>query len=719
MSYKTIFKKGNNGTLTAYEQAIVEIGSILETKKSLIGDKDLVSGLLGLESVSDSTLSSISRPVNEMMSALRGTSLVTLMQDQGYTDDQISAGLEHATYQALTYTSGKKYYSGAESKPSISGDNVELVMASDADVYGLESFDPVSVVNYVPATIVAMAMTRNSKFEDLFFPSLFVPAGSSGYDLDVKMPIIYSTTLRSTNGDKFNIVQNPLVQAVINPSILEGEQTTLIPYADDSKPSVVAKLVAAADIPTRDIMIGSTPVPMRPIKFAQEVDLMGLSSMPALMNNGVYDESDQLDPAINIGTVYWKLVIDDGTGGAGTVTAYYGTDISRQQMSQLNKNPAGKGQDFLTGLDASLVLDNTMDPLNGNTVDEVNAAIAAAYGLTPGHRFTLVNTMVLSANANTEHGSMRVYANALSMTSLFDEQGQRIDPVASIPVGTSIGLTPLGYFPQARRTNSNMRSNGIIVDMHVSYKYRYYLTLSAPIISQTPLNGDNMITLDGLAATARLRTSGRCVAEMLKLEQTLRSVSGLSFAEKLPGERAGVTPTYVPRTVDVLQEVAVLSSRENIPALQGALVSAISLAYNQMIKQSNYVAALEANNLSADSFRLIMVTDNGIAPLLMTAGDLRTFGEQRDYAIASSSNANFYGKIYLSLALKTESDQMHPLSFGRLLETPSLTYQGNFTRNNRITTEVHTVVRAKPYILLPILGVIDVLNLDKLFVTQV
>lgn len=714
----SIFKTKKTPT-RSYEQAIVEVGVVLETVASLTKDKTLMDNMLGLESLSDDQLLTVSRPVNEVINSLRATSLTQLMVENGFTEQQILTGLEHAAYQVLTFNSGKKYYNASENKVTSVGEMMEVVHSTDEGVYGLESFDPISVEKYMPATIVAMAMTRNSKFEELFFPTQFVPAGSSGFDLIVKMPIIYSTTPRSTSGDKFNIVTNPLVAAVMNPSILEGEQTTLVPWADDADAKVVAALVAAAKVPTFNVAVGSIQVPTRPIKFAADVDLISLSGHPGLLANHVYDETDQLDSAMNIGKVYYEVTIDDGVGGAATRSAVYEYDISRAQMSQLNKNPSGQGQDYLTGLDASVLLTNTAVPLSGSTQAEMNTAISTAYALTPGQRFTLISTMVLSATANTNDAHMRTFCNQFKLTELYKQNGDKINAENSIVAGTTITITGLGYFPQTRRTNSNMRSNGIIVDMHVAYTYRYYLTLSAPIISQTPINGDNMITLDGLTATAKLRTSGRCVKEMLKLEQMLKSVTGLTFAEKLPGERAGVTPSYVPRVVDVAQEVATLSSRENIPALQGALVSAISLTFNQMIKQSNYIAALEANGLSSDAFDLILVTDNAINPLLMTAGDLRTFGENRDYKIAASSNNDFHGKIYLALTLKNSGDEMHPLCFGRLLETPSLTYQGNFQRNGRTTTEVHTVVRAKPYVLLPVLGVIEVQNLHSLYVTSV
>lgn len=712
----SIFKTTRNDN-SLYERAIADVAVVMQNHKSVITDKALNTSMLGLEDLNDDQLMSVSRPANEIMNSLRTSSLVTLLADQGFNQEQISTGLEHAAYQLMTYNTGSKFYKAALTKVSTTGDTMEI-MTNDEDGVGLESFDPITIEDYLPATIVAMAMTRNTKFEDMFFPSQFVPAGSSGYDLVVKMPIIYSTTPRSTNGSKFAIVQNPLVAAVIDPSILEGEQTTLIPYANDADADVTALLVPASQIPTKHVNIGSVAVPTRPIRFSADPDLISLSSHPGLLANSVYDETDQLDPALNIGVVSYMLTIDDGVGGASTKTAFYEYDISSIQMSQLYQNAAGQAQGYHTNVSAPIVLTNKDAPVNGSTLAEINEAIANAYGLTLGQRFTLISTMSLSANANTADSHMQVFANEFKLTELFKQDGTRLDAQSAIASGTTITITPLGWTPKARRTNANMRSNGIIVDMNVAYTYRMYLTLSAPIISQTPVNGDNVITLDGLTATAKLRTSGRCVDELLKLERSLRSVSGLSFAEKLPGERAGVKPTYVKRTINVQNEVSTLSSRENIPALQGALSSAITLTFNQLIKQSNYIPALEANNLSQDAFELLMVTDYGIEPILMTSGDLRTFGENRAYKIAGSSNKHFDGKIYLTLGLKTPGEVAHPLHFGRLLETPSLTYKGDFARNGRTVTEVHTVVRAKPYVFLPVLGVIDVVGMDTLFVTS-
>jgi len=133
----------------------------------------------------------------------------------------------------------------------------------------------------------------------------------------------------------------------------------------------------------------------------------------------------------------------------------------------------------------------------------------------------------------------------------------------------------------------------------------------------------------------------------------------------------------------------------------------------------------------ASAYEIIAVTNVEMAPHFMVDGDPRTFGDSRNFVITQSLNKFFsydktdasgnvsrVAKIYMSFRRSVRSDEMHPLDFGRLLLSPSITYDIAINRNNRTTQEIHTIPRANAYVTLPILMRIDVIGLENLYVDE-
>lgn len=711
------------------QMAVDDVAAVMATAGITFQNKELANNLIGLESLNDMQYQTASSSIESLKDALRDTSLAKTLF-KGFTDEQIDVGLEAAAYTLMTGAAGGEFYAAA-AVPAAQGFGAgQLVHPNDGSgsAFALESFDPVTVQKYLPATAVANARAAIlGDFEETFFPQQLVPAGQNGVDVYVTIPKVFTLTPRTSDaGGPYNIVKTSLIQAVITPSVLESNATTLVPYATgstgptsptDTTVGTDPYLIAASVIPTTQVVVDGIAVNTRPIVFGKTVDIIQLSNAPGLITVGVLDETDALDPIVNVGKVFYDLTVTTPTGTAGapvTISAVFSQDVSNQVGTLLTQVPAGRSQALQTTANVSLFINNSFQTISGTSATTIISTLESVLGLSAGAAFNLVATANLAAQADTELGNLLVNANQSPITAAYGPNNSPLPLTLLSGTNLSVTVTPLGYLPAARRTNSNLRQNGTIVDSNTTKTFRFPVNLSAPIISQSPIGGSTNTTLEGLSAAARIRQNGRAVVALQNAELALQTSNGITAATPIIGSEF-VVPTYVNKTLDVTQFVTTVNSQENLLNLRGALTSAITNAVNQLLIQSNYPAALELTTGSPDSFEIIVVTDQEIAPHIWESGDIRTFGDTRKYVITKSNNSFFKGKIYFSFRRSDRSDEIHPLDFGRMLVTPPLTYDVAINRNGRTTNEIHTIPRVNAYVTLPILGVINVLNLETLY----
>jgi hypothetical protein len=585
-------------------------------------------------------------------------------------------------------------------------------------VYSLESFDPVSAIKYIAATAVANAQSIVAGgFEEVWFPTQIVPPGQSGVDFQVTLPKLYTPSARNADSTPFQIKRVSTIEAILDPSLLESESTTVVPYA--SSATLPTQLVPAAQIPTVDKLINGVTVPTRPIKFGEEVDIIQLSSAPGLLRLGVFDETDSLDPIMNIGTIFYKLEVKTGVGtpGAVTNTCYLSSDISSQNGALLTQAPTGEAQQYHTTSMAHVYINPGIVPVNGDSKATIVSALEGILGIAPGTKFNILATFRLTAEAKTDRGHFLVNANNNVVAKLYNAANAEIALTPLTATGVEVVVSPLGYLPNVRRTNSNLRQDGTIIDNNTTVTYRFPVSLSAPIVSVAPIGAVNTTTLEGLGRVARIRQNGRCVTALKNLEVFLSNINGIPAQSPIIGAEY-VIPTYVPHSIDVSQIVVTMNSKDALENLRGQLAASLTNMVNEALIKSHYLAALEEQVGDIDGYEVIVVTDPRIAVHIWESGDIRTFGDNRKYVITKSNNKFFLDKIYFSFRRKSRTGELHPLDFGSLLYTPSLTYDVQLNRNGHTAVQIHTVPIANAYATLPILGVLHVSGLETMYVSE-
>lgn len=699
------------------DTVVNELRAIVANGGSRYTSLESAANVIGMESLKEADFAVIQSSYADMMHDLRGSGLALELM-KGVEPEQLEVALEACALTLMSGANPEAYYAAAIQNAVAPAGGV-LVNTQQSgmafnDTFGMESFDPVSVQKYLAYTAVANALSViNGDFESVFFPPQIVPAGQTGIDVDIRIPRVFAMNTRTNNGVPISFVKHSIIDALVDSSILDIDATTVVPYA--SSATLPVTLVPNSVIATTTRVIDGVNVDTRPILFGQEVDVIALSSAPGLLKNGAFDTTDSLDPVMNVGTVYYKLSVVTGIGSTPVTTeVILAADVSAQTGTQLTQVAAGVIQQYHANPHVELVIKQDFVPVMG-TASSVVGQIEGILGVASGTHWTITGSMRLAANANIETAVMVVDATGAKLTRSFDSNGIET-PVAALNTSThTVTIVPVGYVPNVRRTNSNLRTNGTIIDNNTVITYRFPIKLSSPIVSQSPVGTLSSTTLEGLTQAMRIRNNGNCVKALKQLEVVLAANNGIPPQSSMMGAEM-VKPYYVRDSMDLQTVVNNMQSQYALADMRGALLAAVSNMANELLIKSNYLAALEFCTNSNEGFEIIIVTDTQIGSNLMESGDNRSFGDRRKYRIATSLNSFFKGKIYISFRRSDRGTGMHPLDFGGQLITPALTYDVQVSRNSATVKEIHTIPRTVPYATLPVLGRIDVNNLDLLFV---
>lgn len=583
---------------------------------------------------------------------------------------------------------------------------------ADASQFTLQGFDAAASDQWaaVSAAVNAMA-TVTSTFEQLFFRQIIVPAGSGGYDVSMAIPHVQSVSIRgNASGTPYSINRIPLVKALRDSSILRNLDTTVFPVATDG--TTPAKLVPVAEWPNRSETQGGHTFNTRPILFGTEVDLLGVSTHPGVVPVGGYDETDQIEPTVNCGKVCMQVSMTDGGAPATTIVAKFEYDISKQVGAFLQKAAAGSDRAYITNAPFRVVLTEKTEfvAVSGGTAAEFRELVNAGIGQAADARFKMVIRVRLAAASNTEFSNTRIDNTETAVEALYGTGNAAkifTAPHAATP-------TAKGYFPLARRTSSNFRTQGKILDGSVINNFRFPVMLSAPFIFQHPHAGQPSISVDHLAAAQRALVNNNAHLALLAARSTIQAEDGLANATPALSKDL-VVPTYRYRELDVAANVLTMNSKDGLANMRAVLQQALIHEFNQGILDSNVLCAAEFLYGNADVLEPIVVTDPKIYGYLMEAGDPRFMGNNREFSLSMTQNDDFAGKIFMSVRRKTADATPSPVDFGMFLNTPTLIHTIDVWRNNRTNKETHSVACNAHYVTCPFLIEIDVVGLEDYY----
>lgn len=753
-------------------KAVEEIKLIMANRGAKYSSRELAGNVIGLESLRDNNESEFNNTKGvliELMSELeRNTNISELIKRQTTDPAKRSFALEAMALTMLTGQNLSAAYKASSAKSLQDSRFITIAPNDGTNSYSIESFEETKSAQYLAATAVANSQAAiPGNFEETWFPQIMIPAGQSGYDVVVTVPKVLVSNLRNIALDAsgsaaFSMKKVSLLEAVYDPSILNSLATAIVPNPGWNSGAFTAVLAPTAGgssaVPTLasgqtalQTTVAGNVVNTLPILFNTSVDLIAISNNQLLLSNGALDVTDALDPVVNIGSIIYGLQITSGGGAPVVAGVIASQDISNQVGALLTQKPQGAVQSLQTVMTGYLYFSggytsaaNLNSPVltagGGSSASTQFGASAVAFaaqaesawGITGGAGFTLVFSIQLSAEANTETGNMIVTIGGTPKLVQVQDSAGNPYPIATS--GTyAWTLVPIGFLPKARRTNSNLRVNGTIIDPNTTVNYRLPIQLSAPFTSQAPINSNNNMPLEGLGHTTRLWIHGLCVTALTNMEAFLQTAWNLPmvvntnslgssnyFYEYQSPIMGGefVIPYYITSKIDVAAMTTSLNSMDNLTNLRGALTSALTNLSSALAFYSGYIRALQMVIGDIDAYEVIVVTDPNIAIHLMEAGDTRTIGDNRSYVITKSNHKDIVGKMYFSFRMKGNTDEVHPLNFGTKLFSPALTYEVQMFRQGRVNNEIQTIPRVNVYANLPVLGVINVVNLNTMYTTS-
>jgi hypothetical protein len=551
-----------------------------------------------------------------------------------------------------------------------------------------------------------------SNFDELFFPSEVVSAGESGVSVKLSIPYAFNRTKRAATGSAYQFEKKPLIHAIEDYKILEGESTTVYPNAAATAGND-GFLVAATDIANKTVVVNGVDVETRPIKFGTETDLLALSAVPGLIGNDQQDETDALDPNVSLGKVYVKVV---SANGGSPVTGVFEYDLSGTQGAVFAPPAEGSGNKMILNFSGKLALNNSMRTVASVASDDFG--INEALGVVAGDPWAIEFSVDCSGQVNHETGNIKVFNNGISITSAYanDAIVAKTSPEYAAMVADITSVELLGYLPKARRINANLRMKGIFIDNSESNSYYFPIQVGSPVASVRPVSSEGGgATVEGLVHALRIRSSNIAVTTLLAAKDRITQMqkSGAIQTNATTIGSHFVRPMVIERTLDVKQEIEIERSGDGYDDLRAFVIDEVTTIADKLALESGYLSALE-NFLAGDrEYEVIIGTDPRIAGLLMRSGDERTFGGKHPFRIESSLDLRVRGKLYISFRRKNKRG-VDPLSFGAHLTMPGLVHEvANSSRGGATVQEIQVQPRELHTVTLPVLGCLQIVNLDN------
>lgn len=715
--------KGRSGD--KIQNLVNTLKSTINSQGESFGNAEQTTALLSLESLAQPQANAVATHFDEVAAQIG-----TVMSQIGFEsfdestpegkarrDVALSAGAVAAMAVGNPLAYAQKAYGGVAS-PEAGVTLVEPQLAGAAgrmdyrDRASMEAFDDRELREHLPYSIAFnIFASRQDEFSERFYPTTVVTPDQAGLDVSVSRMLVFNEVKHAVSGKAANFAKKNLIDAAVDASILADESTRLVPVVldDDSNAAYfVPEAVVAASV----TKIAGVDVPTAPLVMNKEVDLLGISQYAPLIGAGLIDNTDSVDARVVLAALYLQIT-DDAAG--------YKFNTSRLARSAFVKSVEGNYREMnLQFSTRDLILDK-----DSKAVD--NSANAAFAGIVSG-QYTVRVAVDVNGVLNVETGTLKVYASGLTVASITDSSGN--DVSTSAGAGATIkaaveACTIAGYDLQANRTNANRRTRGHLIDTTVETE-RYTIPLGSPLSVPSPASSQrDAADLKALITAARLRNSNNAVTALLNYADSLKAyVKGPKRKDIVPAVqgmgRYLVEPFFEEHTLDMLLSTNSIKSHEKAADITSVLVNAIRDVAYRMYRDSKYQAALDALSGGAGETPTLLVgTDQVLVRHLIVSGDTRTFGTAFEKAaVVASLDRRMAGKIVLSFA-RDKADGPDPLTFGAHAWIPELTSSVMVNRNGATIKEAMVQPRTLHINNLPVMAVINVINLSQVLADRV
>jgi hypothetical protein len=575
------------------------------------------------------------------------------------------------------------------------------------------------------STAYNLAASRQDEFGETFFPTVVVTPDQAGFSMSVRLIQVYQEQQRNVSGVvNPNFQKKNVIQAYIDPTILQNDQTKIVPVYQSAS---AAMFVSPSLVATQTVTVGTDDVDTGPLAMGVELDLMGISQRESLIATGVLDSTDAIDKLVNLENLYLQV---QNTGG--TVKEVIKLPTLRMPLS----NFVAANQ----GLDQRVTLNFYTDsmPINAMTTQyNGSPSVLLAPLVSAGYNVRL--SIRVSGELNLQLGQTSLFAANVQVFSVKDNTGTLLS-TASGNGETIANLfansTLLGYDLSARFANMNRRQRGQLLDVS-TYTQIYQVPLLSPITVPRPMtqgNSTDASDLAALIATTQIRTSNAAVTALQDIEATLASFQDtntednaiLDFDNGIIPRELGIAsflvqPYFQTFTMNIPDVIDSLTSSQRFEDIRNAIVNKIRDSAYRMYRDSGYKAAADTlYGGLAPAPTLLVGTDPVLKRYIIVDGDLRTAGITFDVKVVETMNINVKDKIYLTFGTKSGMEGTpDPLHFGFMAWKPELTIVLPLHRNGANSKELTVCPSFRHFGNLPVLTTIYVEGIEDVIDSKV
>jgi hypothetical protein len=678
-------------------------------------DASLSRAAVAMESMSDTHVSHLHNSIDRLQNALN----LIMQSGKSMGMEQVSVSSQEAGLVAGVMSGDISSWMRT-AKPMPTSTEGDRYIGTSSGVnrlsQAMEAYDEKENKNAAVYSVAYnMQAARQDEFGEALYPTVTVTPDQVGYTVSVHLVQVYNEVRRLATGALDQFRRRNIIHALRDPSILQNDLTKIVPiHAVGS----AANFVSSTLLTPRTVLLGDESLTTSALAFAKKFSLLGISQSASLLATGQQDSTDAIDTAVRLGAVYMHLF--DANGANPDINEIIKFTTADLPLATFNHAVQGNYRlmqlNFTT---SSLKIDADTKLVTG-------ASSVILAGVASGN-YTVRLGVTINGSVNMETADTELLTGAVSVVSVTDEDGVKYAPTdsaVSAIVAAFSSAVLVGFDLDARRTNTNRRQRGQLLDVTV-FNQTYAVPLLAPITVPRPLGqGDNTDASDlaALITATRIRTSNAAVTELLRARDLLQAYVNNNDAigdspEILGVARFLVDPFFELISVDVADITNSIKSAEKDQDIQGALVSIIRSLVYRMYRDSGYKAAADAlNGGVAQTPTVIIATDPVLSRYLNITGDPRLLGDHFNVKVVSTLDIRVTGKIFVTFGTSegAASGVPNPLQFGNMAWKPELTLVLPLHRNGANSKELTVQPSFLHITNLPVLGVLEVSGLAEL-----
>ena len=681
----------------------------------------LGSKFLSLESISESEVSVLDDAMQDLSTAMESASHNTKIGS--YTAAQSDAALiagmlagDVSAWRArpVTQSFAQEQFTTSVGYDQLGGD----VQAMEKRIPAFEAYDEKENRDVVVYSMAYnMQASRQSDFGEAFFPTITVSPSNVGYSISIRLINVFNGDLkRDINGAVNDFGRRNIIRAAIDASILRNDSTRIVPV---HRAETAANFVATTDVAPTNILVGRETVLTAPLKTGANFSLLGISSTPALIANGLTDTSDAVDTAPELKAVYVKLT-------AGANTDVYRIDVSA--FATNNFVGAVQGQHRLMNLNF-----DTRDVMFNKNTKRADGSAPVVLGAIATQDVIVYLGLKMNGSIDLQTATTSVFGNSVYVAAVKDASGQNLS-LTGAGVGKDIAdlfaaatTQIIGYDLNAFRTNSNLRQRGDQLDT-MYWRQQYSVPLLSPISVARPVVTDGQTDTSDLGAlitTTQIRASNAAVTKLLATADTLGQFVDNRDKDGEPPALLGVgrflvRPTFFGETLNVADSVDSRTSHERAKDIQAVVVNKLRDVVYRMYVESGFKAAADAmNGGNSKPPTVIIGTDQELARYLQVDGDLRTIGPDFDVKVVHTVDSRMKGKIAVAFGYFNGDGTPDPLHFGNMIWKPELTTVLPISRNGQTSKELTVMPSFVHIVNCPVMSMVTVTGIQDVIASKV